>query len=304
MSDLQLRRYSNQAPDTILNGAISNTATSLTVTVASGFPDPPFTIKIDNEVMLVTAVSGFDFTVTREYDGSDPAASHADGAEVKHVLTADDFGHRWQDVIVTPGYDDLDDEFDDGDHSGLTKVTPTGTVDWTEANGVLSAVANGQASADAAAAMRTLSTAAIGSGIQTAVRVAAVTNYIMAGPIFSSGTTTTHNVVWQFMYLTPDSYDRPTYSLRSGTFDNISATAFNDVAAISSGWLHMRLVWVGVNVYRAWWSVDGVSWTDFGKGQYVITGVNPPTHMGVGVSSWGSSTDSLATFEYLRIWEP
>lgn len=302
MADLELRRYSNLAPETTLNGSITDSATSLTVDGASGFPAVPFTIEIEGEVMLVTDKSGNDFTVTRAYDGSISPFPHGDGATVKHVLTADDFDHRWQDVIVTPNYDDLDDEFDDGDNSGLAGVTPSGSVTWTESNGVLSAKFSGQSTNDCVAKVKTISTLGIGSGVQTAVRMMADSDFVLAGPLFSSGGTTTDSVVWQSPY--QQNTAAPVTALRSGTFTNVNTTHYTDQFGIVGGWLHMRLVWVGVNQFRAWYSIDGVSWTDFGKGAYVITGINPPTRMGVGVSAWGGSADKLATFEYLRIWTP
>ena len=305
MADLQLRRYSNQAPETTLNGSVSVTDTSLAVVTASGFPAAPFTIEIEGEIILVGAKSGTTLSsLQRGYDGSIPAEAHPDGATVKHVLTANDFTHRWQDTVVSRDWGDLDDEFDDGDHSALASVRPSGSVTWTEANGVLSAVFSGQGNADCVAKVKTISTLGIGSGVQTAVRVGAVNNYAMAGPIFSAGGTTTDSVVWQFAYLAPTTDAYIHFDLRSGIFSNVNVTSFSDGGLWSSGWIHMRLVWTGINSFRAWWSTDGVSWTDFGKGAFSITGINPPTRMGVGVSSWGGATQATASFEYLRVWTP
>lgn len=299
---LKLRRYSNRAPSTTLDGAISATATSLTITGGSGWPETPFTIEIEGEVLLVTDVSGLNWTVERAFDDSVPAAVHPDASVVKHVLVADDVRYRWQDVIVDRPYGSLDDEFDDNDDSGMATVQPSGTTSWTEANGVLSAVTKSQSSADCCARVYTLSTLAIGSGVQTAVRMMADDNYVMAGPLFSSGGTTTDSVVWQMPY--QQNSGIPVISLRSGTFANIGTTHYSDAFGMIGGWLHMRLVWVGINQFRAWYSLDGVGWTDFNKGVFAITGINPPTRFGVGVSSWGGTTDKLATFEYLRIWTP
>jgi hypothetical protein len=57
--------------NTTLSGALTATATTVTVTSASGFPTSPFVIRIDDEFMTVTA--GFDtttWTVTRGTNGS------------------------------------------------------------------------------------------------------------------------------------------------------------------------------------------------------------------------------------------
>ena len=71
-----------------LNGAITSGATSLVVNSAANFPTSGnFRITIDSEILLVTAVSGTTFTVTRGVEGT-TAAGHSNGATVTHILTA------------------------------------------------------------------------------------------------------------------------------------------------------------------------------------------------------------------------
>ncbi|WP_337187587.1 hypothetical protein [Phenylobacterium sp.] len=80
-------QFANLA-QTTLNGSINNSVTSLTVASASGFPATGnFRIIVDSEIMLVTAVSGANFTVTRGYESS-TAASHASGVNVTLIITA------------------------------------------------------------------------------------------------------------------------------------------------------------------------------------------------------------------------
>lgn len=80
-------KFANSAVTT-LNGGINNAVTSLVVTSATLFPTAgQFRIKIDNEIMIVTNVSGTTFTVTRGAEGTS-AASHSNSAVVRHVLTA------------------------------------------------------------------------------------------------------------------------------------------------------------------------------------------------------------------------
>jgi hypothetical protein len=84
---MALEQFSNNAATT-LNGAINNSVTSLVVTSATGFPSAGnFRIIIESEILLVTAVSGTTFTVTRAQE-STSAASHADTTALTHVLTA------------------------------------------------------------------------------------------------------------------------------------------------------------------------------------------------------------------------
>lgn len=60
-----------------LSVAINATTTTITVTSAAGFPSSlPFKIRIDDEVMKVTAIAATTWTITRGVDGT-AAASHA-----------------------------------------------------------------------------------------------------------------------------------------------------------------------------------------------------------------------------------
>jgi len=80
-------KFSNNAATT-LSGAISDSALSLVVSSSTGFPTSgQFRIKIDNELILVTGVSGTTYTITRGQEGT-TAVAHGDGAAVTHVLTA------------------------------------------------------------------------------------------------------------------------------------------------------------------------------------------------------------------------
>lgn len=81
-----LEQYTNSA-QTTLNGGISSGSTSLVVTSTTNFPTAPqFRIIVDAEIMLVTAVAGTTYTVSRGQEGT-TAASHLTGVAVTHVLT-------------------------------------------------------------------------------------------------------------------------------------------------------------------------------------------------------------------------
>lgn len=78
--------YTND-PSTTLNVSMGSGDTSLTVVSSTGFPGGGnFRIRIDNELMLVTAVAGTTWTITRAVEGT-TAATHASGAAVNHFLT-------------------------------------------------------------------------------------------------------------------------------------------------------------------------------------------------------------------------
>lgn len=81
-----MEQFANNA-ETTLNGAINNSVTSITVISASGFPgSEQYRIRIDDELMLVTAVAGLSWTVTRGAEGT-VAASHNDGSRIRLIVT-------------------------------------------------------------------------------------------------------------------------------------------------------------------------------------------------------------------------
>lgn len=85
-----MEQYANDA-DTLLNGSINNSVTSITVDDGSVFPSSgDFRLLIDTEILLCTARSGNTLTVTRGVE-STTAASHADDTPVTHLLTKASF---------------------------------------------------------------------------------------------------------------------------------------------------------------------------------------------------------------------
>lgn len=73
---------SETAPLTTLDGSLTDAQTSVTLTATTGFPaSAPFRVKVDSEIMYVTAVSGLTWTVIRAIDGTAPS-THASGATV------------------------------------------------------------------------------------------------------------------------------------------------------------------------------------------------------------------------------
>jgi hypothetical protein len=84
---MAIERFANNAR-TVLASAAGSGATSITVADASEFPtEPQFRIRIGQELLLVTGVSGTTWTVTRGVESTTPA-DHSTNAEVTQVLTA------------------------------------------------------------------------------------------------------------------------------------------------------------------------------------------------------------------------
>jgi len=84
---MAIEKFANNAATTLSAAVTSVSATSCDVTDASAFPaSGNFRVKIDNEILVVTGVSGSTFTVTRGAEGT-TAATHASGADVIHLFT-------------------------------------------------------------------------------------------------------------------------------------------------------------------------------------------------------------------------
>jgi hypothetical protein len=82
-----VERFVNQGK-TFLAAPLSSVATSLTVrSVPTGCEAPQFRIRIGNELLIVTGVSGTTWTVTRHAEGT-TATSHLVDSPVTCVLTA------------------------------------------------------------------------------------------------------------------------------------------------------------------------------------------------------------------------
>ena len=71
--------------------------TTLTVTDATGHPDVPFKVTINDEICNVTAVATNDFTLERGQE-STARVAHGDGARVENLFTAEVQNSLWDDL--------------------------------------------------------------------------------------------------------------------------------------------------------------------------------------------------------------
>jgi len=80
--------FTNDATTT-LAAAVASGDLSIDVASATGFPTgPQFRVRVDSELLLVTALSGTTWTVERGWEGT-TAAAHSTGADVTLVVTAE-----------------------------------------------------------------------------------------------------------------------------------------------------------------------------------------------------------------------
>lgn len=89
------RNFSNTASQAATSASIDATATSVALTSYTGYPAAPYTAVLERgtaneEVVLVTAVTGSTVTMTRGYDGT-TAKAHSASSTFMHVVVAQDY---------------------------------------------------------------------------------------------------------------------------------------------------------------------------------------------------------------------
>jgi hypothetical protein len=100
-----METFANHAATTLSAAIASPTAASCTVVDATAFPATGnFRIKIDSEILIVTAVAGNAFTIARGAEGT-MAATHASGANVIHLLTKGSLEARVANRFISDIYD-------------------------------------------------------------------------------------------------------------------------------------------------------------------------------------------------------
>lgn len=95
--------------NTTTTGSVDDSSNPVVISVASAAVFPSvgnFRILIDNELLLVTSVSGNDLTCSRAQEGS-TIATHANGADVNFVLTAASFRNVISEYNIYDTYSNL-----------------------------------------------------------------------------------------------------------------------------------------------------------------------------------------------------
>lgn len=164
----------NFLAETTLNGAINSSQTTMVVTAVAASPTvPQFRVRIDNELILVTAQASSSSytTIVRGIEGT-TAASHASGARVYYVMTSAGLG---------------------GDRTFTSAITPlvvggsgtTQTLTMRSTSGVGAAGADiifQVGNAGATEAMRILNDGSVGIGLNNPTRRLHVYQSLDGGP--------------------------------------------------------------------------------------------------------------------------
>lgn len=121
------RHYTSNARETTLTSSVDASAVTIAVDAPVGYPsETPFIVHCElgtssEEILLVTAVVGSSWTVTRGYDGS-TAVAHDLGAKIVHGVSAIDMDEANAHVNATTGIHGL------GVGAALVGTTTTQTL--------------------------------------------------------------------------------------------------------------------------------------------------------------------------------
>ncbi len=298
----------------VLNGGITNVATTIAITPdagSGGLPAvaAPYIMALilepdtaNEEVVWITscaatAVSGI---IVMRGQETTLNVAHLNGVPYKHGPTLLDYpikqiqDHRWATGAATVN----DDEFDGGVLDGSwTQVVPSGTQSVLVGNDTCSVKVKGTTAGSACGLVKPLNGFGIGNSIETAVRYLTSESYLMTGPLLCDGLTAGSNYAWMSNYSYPNSILQ--LQFYKGTFTTAVGSGSPGISGIITGPLFSKIKWVAANSFQPFWSPDGVQWTDFGLGAQSIT--LTPTYMGFGTSSYGGAQDVIASYEYFRV---
>ena len=325
-------KFSNNAVNTLSAAITTTTATSCTVTDATGFPTSGnFRIKIDGEILIVTGVAGSTFTVTRGAEGT-VAATHASGATVIHLLTKGGLEARVANRFLSDLYankpaagvkgrlflpsDGLFLEYDDGaawhQYGPFRRLKAPPQTGWSWVNqGNATATFNGGAlqledpDMDATSPQLRLYVRGLAAG---ATSVAAAFTYngaaSMNGPRAGfcarcvGGTDDGNFSTWGIREWQTSSYPFLEH------LHYTSPTALEATPSIDGRtlWPSLRMFWVKFSwegYYKRWYySVDGVNWVKWYEDTF--TSYNTPSQFGIFIDPLNNANKIALTLHH---WE-
>ncbi len=296
---MPLEKLANNAVTTI-SGSMNGSSDPVTFTVASAADFPiagNFHVIIDDEILLVTTVSGTSFTATRAQE-STTIASHTSGANVALIFTSASIKKLIQQYSRPyPTFEPagVDDEFDDANFSGWTTVQGTPNVTVTEAESLLSIQHPGGGSAAQFNAFMKADTVSVGDSIEMCFRTLGWDeNFMMVGLIMADGAT--YGSGEQMIFLISPQQSLVFMTNNSNYNSNNSNTTVG-IRFGGSGYVFLRLTMTATNTFKGEISCDGVTWMTMASGySRTIT----PTHVGFGITKWGGANPMMASVEYFK----
>jgi len=207
--------------------------------------------------------------------------------------------YKWNIPDGDTSIDEFNDDSLDEDWIRVDKSGGSGRVIWGESGEILSCFNHGgDSSSELHALLLPVGTEiAVGEAIETCLTVFGtnVTNYTMGGLILTDGTVFgSGNQVFTLNYMSTTAGITHNTRLHTG-FDTQVSTG----TAFLSSYLrdiYVRLRRVTTDTWRCEVSPNGIHWF----GCATVSKTFTPTHMGILSSSWGTSLDTVVSYEYFR----
>lgn len=204
-----------------------------------------------------------------------------------------------------------DDFYDDDDDSVWGTTTVDGSATWTEQYGVLSAVVQLQTAGNLAARTKAITSPTAPWTIEAGVEM--FNRDIDSGEVsliaigFASGTAAGATSCIAGIDLRHAASATSFGFIYGGTLTSYAGgnTNFFPMNATGHpyGIIHVRLVWVTTNTFRAEWSIDAVSWHNHGTGNIAVA-FNPTHYVLAGAVPEGEAAETgHLKFHYLRAYE-
>lgn len=195
----------------------------------------------------------------------------------------------------------LDDFFTADSSADYTEVAASGTGVWTYGTqGVLSVKFTNQSNLDWAAALKSLGGLSAPVTIETHISLAAQPlDFLAAGIGFSAGVLTSSR--WEGVVVGHSSGLKIGYTdTSSGTITNMDWASHSAISTLNGG-LFIRYVWETTNTFSWNISPNGAVWTAMGDADQSKT--LAPTHFGPFVTTYTNAAPSVASYDYLRVYE-
>jgi hypothetical protein len=276
---------------TTLNGAINNSVTTIVVADGALFPaEGDFRIRVDDEFMLVTGVSGTTWTVERAVEGmgvqaTGTAASHADDAEIRQVLTRDGLGSLGGGgsgilipELLLPEDDDFPETVMDPKWTRVKHTTVT-KGNWGVGSGFLSwqQIAAGGNEMDVWVQPSTI---AVGDYVQCAFKFVPSNTWMAASVGFSDSSTWNGGTqVMDWVHYSGNNY-RHMLNTYVGFQNRAQDGTFVDFGPVGTPF-HMRVKYESANTWGLYVSPNGRHWYTV---QTNYSRTMTPTHVFVGAA--------------------
>lgn len=195
----------------------------------------------------------------------------------------------------------LDDFFTDGTlDPAWSTVAVTGTIAATESRDLLSLRASGGAASDYQGIVKSIGSLSPPVTVEIAGQFLGDTagGAGMLGLCLTDGIAASSNIFGLRAWSSSGSTSTVEGTLTA--VDSVSTVLLTRGGNMIASRIYYRVIWRSANTYTVAMSIDGVTWRRFTLGDRAKT--MTPTHVGIFLLDWSSSTDAVAAVDYLRVY--